>query len=378
MVSTLPASAGATSAAFVSKFDSTGTYQYSRIIDAANADQGLGVACDSSGNMYITGVNAGTATIKDQGGASLATLPTSSGTAAFVSKFDSTGTYQYSRVIDSTGSEIGNGVACDSSGNMYITGQYNGTPNIITVTSSNVATTVATLPLSSVIAAFVSKFDSTGTYQYSRVIDSTGSEIGNGVACDSSGNMYITGQYNGTPNIITVTSSNVATTVATLPLSSTQAAFVSKFNSSGTYQYSRVIDAANADIGYGVACDSSGNVYMAGYYTGTPNIIYRNSSNVSTTVATLPASTNEAAFVTKFDSSGSYKYSRVLDVTGLDAGRGVACDSVGNMYLTGYYTGTVSNIIKNEVGGTMGTLPISAGGTVAFMCKFNSDGAYYP
>ncbi len=377
VVATLPASAGGLDTAFVSKCNSSGTYQYSRIIESTGGDQGLSVACDPSDNMYVSGSYSGTPTIysinSSNVSTAVATLRAAASTSAFVSKFNSSGTYQYSITVDTAGTDYGYGVACDSSGNMYLAGYYSGTPTIYSINSSNVSTAIATLPVSSGAAAFVSKFNSSGTYQYSQVVDATtNADSGLGVACDSSGNVYLAGYYNGsTVNIYFVNSSNVSSTSGTLPASTSTAAFVSKFNSSGTYQYSRIIDTAGADSGNGVACDSSGNMYLTGSYNGTPTI----KDQAGTSLGTLPASSGAAAFLSKFNSSGTYQYSRIIDATtNSDVGNGVTCDSVGNVYLTGYYNGTTPPI-KNEVGSTLGTLPTSAT-QAAFVCKFNSDGAY--
>ena len=102
----------------------------------------------------------------------------------------------FSRILDSTGSDQGLRVTCDSSGNVYISGLYTGTPSIITQFGG----TINILPpsTSGSNAAFVCKFDSSGTYQYSRIVDSNGQDIGRSIACDSSGNMYFSGEYNGT------------------------------------------------------------------------------------------------------------------------------------------------------------------------------------
>ena len=290
-IGSLPTSTGFVSA-FVSKFDSTGTYMYSRIVDSPEGGQGYGVACDSSGNMYITGFYQGTPTIKDQYGNSIGSLPESSDIAAFVSKFNSTGTYQYSRIVDSIGGDQGQSVACDSSGNVYITGFYQGTPTI----KDQYGNSIGSLPTSTgVFSAFVSKFDSTGTYQYSRIVDSPGGQgygLVYGVACDSSGNMYITGYYSGTPTI----KDQYGNSLETLPASSGSASFVSKFNSSGTYQYSRIVDSTGGDQGQSVACDSSGNMYITGYYEGTPTI----KDQYGNSLGTLPDSTGGTAFVCKF------------------------------------------------------------------------------
>ena len=278
--------------------------------------------------------------------------------------------------MDGTGEDAGLSVTCDSSGNMYLAGQYTQTPTIRAVNSSNVSTNVGRLPASAGgVVAFASKFDSSGTYQYSRILDGTGAEIGYSVACDSSGNMYLAGQYVGTPTIKAVNSSNVSTNIATLPASAGGGvAFASKFDSSGTYQYSRIVDGTGSETGISVTCDSSGNMYLAGQYVGTPTI--KNQSGTS--LGTLPASSggSAAAFVCKFDSAGTYQYSRIVDGTGIEIGYSVTCDSSGNMYLAGQYTQTPT--IKDQSGTSLGTLPASAGSSAAFLIKFDPDGNYAP
>jgi|694.fasta_scaffold15958_5 hypothetical protein len=380
-VATLPVSSGV--AAFCSKFNSTGTYQYSFVVDSAGFDIGNSVTADSSGNVYIGGEYAGTPTIKfvnsSNVATSVATLPASTALAAFCSKFNSAGTYQYSFVVDSAGNDTGNSVTTDSSDNVYLAGEYNGTPTIKFVNSSNVSTSVATLPVSSGIAAFCSKFNSSGTYQYSFVVDSSGTDIGNSVTTDSSGNLYLNAYYNGTPTIKFVNSSNVSTSVATLPASSGTAAFCSKFNSSGTYQYSFVVDASGNDIGYAVTTDSSDNVYVAGSYNGTPTVQFVNSSNVSTNVATLPASSGTAAVCSKFNSAGTYQYSIVIDSTGTDISRGLTADSFDNLYISGEYIGTptIKFVNSSNVSTNVSTLPGSSL-NCAFLLKFDIDGSYTP
>jgi hypothetical protein len=120
---------------------------------------------------------------------------------------------------------------------MYFAGAYGGTPTIKAVNSSNVSTDIATLPTSSgSLTAFVCKFNSTGTYQYSRLLESTGSDVVYSVMCDSTDNMYISGGYGGTPTIKAVNSSNVSTDISTLPISSgTSAAYLIKFDPDGNY-----------------------------------------------------------------------------------------------------------------------------------------------
>ncbi len=397
-IGTLPESSNVTG--FVVRFSPTGDYTaptqaystFARIVDGSGSDVGNSVAVDSSGNVYLAGNYAGTPNIKNSSGTTIATLPTASNAAAFVSKFDSNGAYQYSRIADGTGGDSGQSVTRDSSGNMYFAGFYGSgsTIQIRNVDSSNVTSNVATLPASlGGIATFVSKFDSSGTYQYSWIVDGTGNDYGTSVACDSSGNMYFTGFYvTGSIQIRTVNSSNVTSNVATLPAPiGSAAAFVSKFDSSGTYQYSRLVDGTASDQGYAVVCDSSGNMYFSGEYGPGSTIQIRNvdSSNVTSNVATLPVSTGgQAAFLSKFDSSGTYQYSRIVDGAGNDPNYGLTCDSSGNVYFGGYYTSNVTlNVYtasNTNVYSNVATLPPSLTGTTsnvsAFVSKFDSSGTY--
>jgi hypothetical protein len=263
------------------------------------------------------------------------------------------------------------------------------------INSSNVSTYPGTLPnlsptVSSAIA-YVCKFNSSGAYQYTRIIDmpvTSGSATCYSVSCDSTGSMYMAVDIYSpsstvNPLIRYVNSSNVTTTIATLPVPiSVTSIVVSKFNSTGTYQYSRIIDSSPSNETItGVTCDPSDTMYVSGSYIGTTaNILYVNSSNVSSIISTLPTVSNGAAFVSKFDSTGTYQYSRLVDSNGSDSGNGVACDSTGNMYLAGKYNGTptIKAVNRSNVSTNIDTLPASAGGTTAFLVKFDPDGNYAP
>jgi len=88
----------------------------------------------------------------------------------------------------------------------------------------------------------------TGTYQLAT------NDYANGVATDSSGNVYVTG---GTKGGLDGNTSAGNTDL-----------FVVKYNSSGTKQWTKQLGTSSSDEAYGVATDSSGNVYVTGYTAG--------------------------------------------------------------------------------------------------------------
>jgi hypothetical protein len=116
-------------------------------------------------------------------------------------------------------------------------------------------------------------------------------------------------------------------------------AFVAKINPSGSaLVYSTYLGGYEYDIGSGIAVDGSGDAYVAGFTCST---------NFPTKNAFQPIFRGSArncgynAFVTKFNPSGSaLVYSTYLGGTGWDEGLGIAVDSSGSAYVTGFANST--------------------------------------
>jgi hypothetical protein len=238
-------------------------------------------------------------------------------------------------------------------------GFYTGTP---TIRFENGAGS-NTLP-NALGAAFVSKFSSSGVYQWSRILDAALGDEAWGVACDLNNNVYISGRYDGTP---TIRFENGAGS-NTLPASTGQAAFVSKFDTNGVYQWSRVLDnpgSTTIEHGYGISCDLFGNIHLSLRYEGTP-VIKTESNQI---LKSLPTSTGQTSLYCILNTYGTYIQSRIIDSAGADRGLDVVIDSTNNVYFSGFYTGTPT--IRNDSGASLFTLPASAGGSqAAFVTKF--------
>jgi hypothetical protein len=261
---------------------------------------------------------------------------------AYMLKFNSSGTYQYGTVLGAgTGFQTDTYYnACDSSGNIYMTGYYISTS---TLTIYNMSSTPGasssgyTMPSSNNKGrAYTIKFNSSGTYQYSLSFgESTQDASLNNVAVDSSGNVYFAGYWRGAPTIYNMTlSPSTSSTGYSLPYQTIAYTVLLKYNSSGTYQSSTYI---NQSSSYGgVATDSMGNVYWGGFYQGSvaaPLYNLTANPNSTSTGYSLPnPSSNYWTFLVQYDSSGNYK-----TATGFFAGpyafaQNVGIDSSGRLY----------------------------------------------
>jgi hypothetical protein len=202
---------------------------------AGAATLGYSVATDASGNVYVAGWTTG----------GLDGNPSTGGVDSFVAKYNSSGVKQYTRQFGEAGASTwGNSVATDASGNVYVAGKTQ-TNGIWTIDS------------------FFTKFDSSGIAQYTRklgalsVDTSGGDDPGRGttVATDTSGNVYVAGAT------YSVLDGNA--------LTGTTDFFVTKYDASGARQFARQLGVAGADtVGWSVATDATGNVYVAGRTSG--------------------------------------------------------------------------------------------------------------
>ena len=304
--------------AFVAKYDTSGTFQWARSIGGGSTDMGYGIATDSNGNVYVIGTYTGSVTI------GLTALNGAGSYDVFVAKYDTSGTVQWARSIGGGSTEYGNAIATDSAGNVYVFGYY----------SSSV--TIGSIILTSAGSSdvFVAKYDTDGIVQWAKSIGGGGSDSGFGIAADSAGNVYVTGGYSGTATFPPGT---------TLTSAGSSDVFVAKYDTGGTFQWARSIGVGGSDHGYGIAVDSGENVYVTGRYIGSVTI---------GSIILNNAGGNDA-FVVKYDTSGTLQWAESIGGTSDDYGRGIATDSDGNVYVTGSYFGsiTIGSTALNGAGG---------------------------
>jgi len=325
------------SSAFVTKLNPAGTaLVYSTFLGgkSSGGEFPTAVTVDSSGNAYVVG-GTNTPDFPTTTGAFQATRPTPAGVTGFVTKLNATGTaLVYSTFLGGSVTDKVQAIALDSSGNAYLTGRayslnFPTTPGAFQPTQAENPTHQVTSN------TFVTKLNATGTaLVYSTYLSGTGTagsaDQGTGIAVDSTGSAYVTGQTN-TLNFPT-TQGAFQTTNADVNTAKT-IGFVTKFNPAGSaLLYSTFLGGAagNRDNPVGIAVDGAGSAYVTGYSFN---------ADFPTTAGAFQRfrrSSSAHVFVTKLNPTGTgLVYSTYLGGSGASSATGIVIDSKGDAAVTG-------------------------------------------
>jgi hypothetical protein len=313
---------------------------YSTYLGGEFDDLGNGIAVDIFGNAYITG-----STQSNDFPTENALQPSRSDlNDVFISKFNSEGSaLVYSTYLGGNSEDIGNGIAVDSSGNVYLTGATQSTDFPVTAGAFQPGR-------ASLVDAFVAKLNPDPTLLdpkdaliYSTYFGGDNNDFGNGIAVDSSGNAYVVG---------TTRSNNFPVFPVNPPgvfqpgRASVQDAFVAKFNPDPTLLdpkdaliYSTYLGGDNDDFGNGIAVDSSNNAYVVGTTRSTDFPVFP----VNPPGVFQPGRASfQDAFVAKFDPDPTLPdpndaliYSTYFGGDNNDFGNAIAVDSSNNAYVVG-------------------------------------------
>jgi PKD repeat protein len=306
--SNLTAPGTAKSDVFVVKFSPAGDHLWSKGFGGGGDDGAHGVAVDAGGNVVVTGCFNGAAAFD-----SVVLTSAFNSTDAFLAKLTPAGVLSWAKSFGGSGIDCGNGVGIDAAGNITLVGSFMGPADFGGGSGS-----LSGFGISDVVLA---RYSPAGVHLWSKQFGGGGDDAGYAVAVDANGNAAVTGYVQGT---VDFGGGNTASLGAI-------DTFIAKYNSSGAHLWSHRLGSTNAEQGFGVAMDSSGNVFLAGTFQG--------SVDFGTGVLNSVGSWDILA--AKYSPSGVALWSKAFGDTGDDYAYAVATDSSGNSIFTGMFHGTV-------------------------------------
>ena len=240
---------------FISKLDASGNFVWAKAIGGADTDYGYSIALDGSGNVYTTGIFGGT--VDFDPGAGIANLTSVGSYDIFISKLNASGNFVWAKAMGGSGGEESYSIALDGSGNVYATGVFSDTADF------DPGAGIANLTSVGGNDIFISKLDSSGNFVWAKAMGGMSYDYGNSIALDASGNVYTTGNFEGTSDF------DPAAGVANLTSAGINDIFISKLDTSGNFVWANAMGGINIDYGYSIALDGSGNVYTTGFFQFT-------------------------------------------------------------------------------------------------------------
>ena len=300
-----------------------------------------GISTDKDGYVYITGSYQRDSLVLDT-----ITLHNSGlWDEIYLAKYDQNGNVQWAKdaggILDN---DVGNAVATDLNGNVYITGiftsdtAYFGSYNLVNAGGFK-------------SDIFIAKYDAQGNVLWARSAGGLNYDEALAIATDNFGNVYITGWYS---------SDSIAFGSILLPQANGRDIFLVKYDPNGNVLWANSKGTISSEEAKGITTDQSGNVYITGGYNsnsitfGNSTLINSN-SNLSTDV-----------FIAKYDSSGQEVWGKTAGGTGFDIVNSISADLYGNLFITGYYAS--SQFITGSLSIT------NTGVTDFFAVKYDSSG----
>ncbi|HTV56517.1 MAG TPA: SBBP repeat-containing protein [Terriglobia bacterium] len=373
---------GGDSNVFVAKLGPSGsTLTYATFLGGNAADLGQAIAIDSSGDSYVTGSttspNFPVLNALQTGNASCTTTSPGVQTCTadgFISKLNPAGTgLIYSTYWGGSSANYGEAIAVDTQGDCYVGGY---------TYSADFPTQV---PLQGANAGgrdgFVSELNATGSAAiFSTYWGGSGDDSIYGLTLDSAGSIYVAGQ----------TQSDDFPTYGNAYQSAYGGngdAFVSKFASPGangsTVVYSTYLGGSQPDEANGIALDSSGDVFVAGYtqssdfptldpFQKTPGISGAGTCGPVSTVTNSTSTICASAFVAELNQSGQPVYSSYLGGSQNNVAQAIAVDSSGFPYVAGSTDSTNFPVIAGALQSAYAGSGTSGN---AFIAKINPSDA---
>lgn len=314
-------------------------------------DYASAMTVDNLGNIYTTGTFRGTVDFDPGSGTS--NLTSGGVEDVFVLKTDANGSYVWAVRVGAGGSDIGNEIALDANGFIYVVGSYESTVDFDPGSgTSNLTSQAAT-------STFVLKLTPGGNFDWARSIGGNLGTSGEGLSVDALGTAHVAGNYSGNADLDPGAGTSLTTSTGSVQI------YLLELDSAGLFQWGIDFGSSAIDGCSSIAQDVNGDIYMTGYFSAACDF------DPSSTTNTLTPSGVDA-FVTKYSTSGGLTWAKKLGGGGNDGGSDITVDFTGAVYTTGYFDGTADF----DPGAGSVTFTAATGISDAYVSCLSTTGTY--
>lgn len=297
------------------------TFQWTKSYTGSGDYDITSVAVDPIGNVYTIGIFNSLFDADPGSGTTMLGTGTG-GYDLFIIKTNSNGDFVWAKSIENNSEIRSNSIAVSSTG-IYITGSFVGgvdfdpSPNTTFINS-----------ISDKSDMFILKLDTSGNLNWVKNMGVIGNfSSGESVAVDANDNIYTTGYFAGTIDF----DPNAGT--SNLSSNGVDDIFINKLNSSGDLLWAKNIGGLGTDLGTSITLDLFGNLLITGAFVDA--VDFDPSAGITTLVSTIGESN---CYILKLTQSGSFVWAKSFG--GRSFGEDIKADPLGNISLTGNFSGT--------------------------------------
>jgi hypothetical protein len=300
---------------FIVKYDPAGNVIWAKSAGGTGIDYGRGITCDKFGNIYVTGSYR---LPSCSFGSTILTNTNTVGRSLFLVKYNDMGDVLWARNTENY-DEYDNslGLTTDASGNVYISGNY--APTFISFGTDTLTNTTGSFNM------FLTKYNTMGDVLWAKKSNNMGSEQGNAIDTDTSGNVILIG---------TSMAPSMSFGTSTFNNMGYRDVFIVKYDSLGNVLWADCGGSIYWDYGGGIVTDLAGNIFITGHYQDAFSL----GSFTITNAGGLDM------FIAKYDASGNVIWLKGVGSAASDYGVQTVTDAFGNVYIVGFFESPVLNI----------------------------------
>lgn len=352
---TLEFTSGGLYDAYLCALDPEGNLLWGGVIGGPGNEETRSASADAEGNVYIAGEMHGA--FDADPGPDVYMVDTLGSFDAFVAKYGPGGSFQWAHAIGGTGDDRAYDAVARPNGGVFVTGYFADTMDIDP--GAGVLQVAAHGQWSD---AFLVHYDSDGNLIWGTGMGGYGTDIGRGLALDSTGNVAVTGRFAKTAYF---QNGAVLDSLSCSGPDGDADIFLAKYGADGSLVWLRSIGGPDKNMPRGVAADREGNILVTGRTRGTVDLDAGPGTSLHTANGVFDA------FLVKYGPLGDFIWGFTAGGTYHTRGLNVATDAVGSAYLTGWITEPL-----DIDPGPDSLMLVSHGSMDAYLAKFSDNGLH--
>ncbi len=237
---------------FISKLNNNGNFIWAKSIGSTAGDYSNSIAIDDSGNIFTTGLFQNT--VDFDPGMGLYNLTSAGDNDLFISKLNSSGDFIWCKSIGASGADAGYSLTIDDSTNIVVIGDFQETIDF------DPGSGISNLTSAGNYDIFIAKFSNSGNFIWAKSIGGSASDSPYGIATNATGNIFITGNYEGTADF------DPSTALFEMTSFGSKDFFITKLDASGNFIWATATGGSDYDFVWSITVDASDHVLITGEY----------------------------------------------------------------------------------------------------------------